>query len=71
MPIIAYLDEYPWMRCGCGWTLNWDMNSVCPGCGVKKDKIKHLDRFGYKTITMKNGIAYKCVPWEDRNRMQF
>ena len=72
--IIAYADEFPWMRCTCGWMLNMDMELRCPGCKRTKFDISHRDRFSRDMTnpTEKQGIFYYATTeYEDKNRMVF
>jgi hypothetical protein len=48
MPRLAYRDEYPWIRCSCGWLLNSESHGrACIGCGeiVEYENVEFLDRF--------------------------
>jgi hypothetical protein len=66
--LIAYVDEYPWIRCECGYLLNSDPGN-CTGCGKEKNDIQYLDRFGRPgQLTEKYGISYLGVKYEDSNR---
>lgn len=46
MPRLAYRDEYPWIRCSCGYIIGHD-TVECPGCGeiLEYENIEFLDRF--------------------------
>lgn len=57
MPRLAYRDEYPWIRCSCGWLLNSENHGKpCTGCGeiVDYENVEHLDRFAptYPTVVV-------------------
>lgn len=64
--IVAYADEYPWLRCPCGYMVNRDPRP-CPGCGNNKEQVEFRDRFS-SVSTVKHGITYLPVTYEDAYR---
>lgn len=70
MSRIAYKDEYPWIRCQCGYTLNSQSDGEeCPGCG-RVDYAEYFDRFASSDTRIGTQI-YEAVPYEDRFRKTF
>lgn len=67
-PNIAYLDEYPWIRCRCGFILN-DAPGDCPKCGDDKfENLVYRCRDGVLLDRQRHGTIWEGVPWEDTNR---
>lgn len=67
MTRVAYLDEFPWVRCPCGWILNLE-TKPCPGCG-QESEIERRDRFARSVSTDVYGNVYQPVPYEDVYRV--
>lgn len=76
---IAYLDEYPWMRCPCGYLL-WEVDpgeeNTCPGCATTYNfqTVSRRNRYAGKwdvqdgVPTVEGERIYSAVAYEDANR---
>jgi hypothetical protein len=67
---VAYRDEYPWIRCSCGYILG-SSNRPCPDCGVESATVDYRDRFAPVPTTDTEGHTYRPVPYEDAYRRTF